>query len=134
MATRSLTSISNDSKVIQELNWDTSTRKLEVVHEINLDAMKNARWRLMVQYAPGNALYNQKCGDYHLNPRDNVVITEFEYDEFDDPGCRYPHAIKFPESGDYYPLSQLAHLVNVKLNKTGGTGQVSTTSGEALPT
>jgi hypothetical protein len=134
MATRSLTCISKNQDVIQELHWDTTTRKLEVVHEINLDPLKNVRWRLMVQYAPGNVAYNQKCIDNHLNPRDNVVITEFEYEEYEDLNCRYAHAVKFPESGDYYPLSQLAHLVNVRLYKTGVGGEVSTTSGEALPT
>jgi len=132
MATRSLTSISTDQDVIQELHWDTSTDKIEVVHEINLDALKNARWRLVVQYAPGNLRYNTKCTEYKLDPEDGVIITEYEYDEYDDPTCRYVHAEKFPESGEYYPLSQLPHLVSVKLNRTGGSGKVSTTSGEAL--
>lgn len=134
MATRSLTCISTDSAVIQELNWDTTTSKLEVVHEINLDVRKNARWRLMNQYAPGNVAYDSKCKTYGLDPRDGVTITEFEYDEFIDSTITYPHAMKFPESGDYYPLSRLPHMVSVKLNKTGGTGEVSSTSGEALPT
>jgi|WetSurMetagenome_2_1015567.scaffolds.fasta_scaffold145569_2 hypothetical protein len=129
-----MTCISNDQDVIQELHWDTTTRKLEVVHEINLDASKNARWRLIHQYAPGNVGYAEKCKDYSLNSRDGVIITEFEYDEYDDANSRYAHAVKFPESGDYYPLSQLPHLVTVKLNRVGGSGTVSTTSGEALPT
>lgn len=132
MATRSLTSISTDQDVIQEFHWDTTTIKIEVVHEINLDALKNARWRHVVQYAPGNIDYDTKCLEYKLDPDDQVIITEYEYDEYDDPNCIYVHAEKFPESGDYYPLSLLPHQVSVKLNRTGGIGRVSATAGEAL--
>lgn len=132
MATRSLTSISTDSNVIQELHWDTLSKKIEVVHMMNLNAKFNARWVSMTQYAPGSPNYDVICRKYTLDPRKGIYITEFVYQEYEDLSYRDPHAVKFPESGEYYPLSELTHLVNVQLNKTGGSGGTSATSGEAL--
>jgi hypothetical protein len=132
MATRSLTSISTDSTVIQELHWDTLTKKIEVVHMMNLSAKVNARWVSMTPYPPGSLNYDTMCKKYSLDPRKGIYITEFIYQEYEDLSYRDPHAVKFPESGEYYPLSELTHMVSVQLNRTGGTGTTSATSGEAL--
>ena len=133
MATRSLTTISEDSNVIQELHWDTISKKIEVVHMMNLEAGINARWKILLQEMPGSVNYDRLCRTYGITPPKNAIVTVFEYDEFDDPAFSTPHAEKFPVSGDYYSFSGLPHLVYAKLNKKAA-GETSVTSGQAIPT
>jgi hypothetical protein len=132
MPNNSLISISTDNALIQQLFWDTSTKKIEVVHEINLEPGKGARWSRKTTYlpAPGDPIYDGKCKAYNINPKDKKYITEYEYDEYPD-NRDYPIAVKFPVNGSYYPLSELPHVVVAIYNRTS-TGQVSKTSGEAL--
>jgi hypothetical protein len=133
MPNNSLTSISLDKAIIQYLFWDTATRKIEVIHYINLEPDLNARLRKIIQYLfdPKDPVYLNKCKEYNVDSKNNATITEFIYDEFEETR-NYPLALKFPVSGNYYPLAGLPHVVAVILNKSA-KGQTSKTSGEALP-
>jgi hypothetical protein len=131
MAKRSITNISADDNVIQELHWDTATQKIEVVHEINLeDPLRDVRWTSIKPYYPGENDYIRLQNEFGLGDPD--VITEYIYTEIYSDEYDEPHAVKFPESGDYYPLSQLRHVVVVRMNEYGGGGGDTKTSGEAL--
>jgi hypothetical protein len=133
MPNNSLTSISLDKAIIQYLFWDTVTRKIEVIHYINVEVNRNARLRQITQYLYDlkDQDYLDKCHEYNVDVKDKATVTEFIYDEFEETR-NYPLALKFPVSGNYYPLAGLPHVVAVKLNKTT-QGEVSKTSGEALP-
>jgi hypothetical protein len=98
---------------------------------MNLDAEINARWVSITQYAPGSAGYDKAHELHGLPDKSRPHITEFVYQEFEDTSFARPHAVKFPEAGEYYPLSELDHYVHVDLKKET-SGQTSTTSGQAL--
>ena len=132
MADRSSTCSSVLSDVIQELFWNTKTKTIQVVHEFNLEPYKNVRWRSVKEYLPDHPDYVPKCKIHGINPELRLPLTEFEYDEYDDRAIDYVHAMKFPESGDYYFLTGLPRAVAVTKNKT--IGEASKTSGVALST
>lgn len=122
----SITNSSPDGKVRQVLDVNSITKAIAVTHEINLDAGKNARRGPINTYAPGNAEYDNKCVAYGLNPDDNFLITEFNFDEYNDSNVRAP--FKMTQNDQ---LNHLPYKVVTQLNRTQG-GAVSATSGEAL--
>lgn len=137
MAKKTLTSVSVNEDVIQELHWDDVSEKIEVVHEINLNRGKNAMWNSVRTYKPGDQDYDDKVIRYveeSRRPGFDYPITEYIYDEYNDPNELFDHAEKFPENGEYYPLSTIEHLVGVIMNRIPAEEppEQSKTSGEAL--
>jgi hypothetical protein len=133
-----LTSVSDN--VRQELFWDPRTKKIEVTHMINLPEYVDARWIDIYTYSPDDKEYYEQLKLYvrEEEETDRAVmdkkgfITVFNYKEV--PGMvPTPHAQKFPDSGSYYPLSGLPHMVVVNLAKSTPTGgETSTAKGVAL--
>jgi len=80
-----LTTSSNDLCLKQILNWDTTTRKIQVKHEISLEKLKNANLVTPVKtYNSTDPAYLQICSDYNIDPKNKLVITEYQYNEIAD--------------------------------------------------
>ena len=128
MSKHSLTTHSIDGIVTQILNWDTMTRIIGIVHQINVPAYKDAVFNQKVRYPYGSAGYDQVCQEYGLNPNDRKVITRYIYDQVDDSKYQSAHIVEFPGGGNSYQIIELPMVVACKFvgNET------STTSGEAL--
>ncbi|MFO7613529.1 MAG: hypothetical protein R6W71_02715 [Bacteroidales bacterium] len=132
MPQNSFTSVSLDNSIVQEIFWDTNTRRIEVTHMINLEPENNVEWTSLTQIRSGEDGFNQIFDDYGLDGSTFKAISLFKYRKFDDKSFKFKHAVKFPENGDYYPLSELNHLVVVEMFVDPGGGTTSKTHGQAL--
>lgn len=115
---------------MQQLFWDDSIDSLNVMHEINFENNVNARPGLKRQFKPGDPEYKAKCLEYELEVKKNIIITEYEYDEYEEHRD-YRLLVTFPAIESFFLLAGLPHFVAVSLNKL--EGNVSKTTGEALP-
>jgi len=121
-----------DDAIIQEISWDTDTRKIEVSHMINLESLTNAEWQGSTKHRPGELIFNQICDECDVEREKFQLVTLFTYRKFSDNNFPNEHAVKFPESGENYPLSELNHLVVVKMEEDQVGGSISKTFSQAL--
>lgn len=115
MSRNQITTVSNDDRILQTVAWDTTTKSLEIVHQINLGTAEDVSWKSV------NRTGNEKNG----------YITTYIYELFDSAGER-ARALKFPLNGSYYPATGLPHTVVVELQSDEG-GAISSTSGSTIP-
>jgi len=123
--TESAKDVSPLGDVTQLRFWDHDTKKIEVYHNINIEAGDVYRESIKT-LKKGEQGYDDLAKMYKVQKGQTITIFKYIHSL---NGPAYPRSLLFPENGGYYPLEDLPHVIIARMEPTG---DASTTQGVAL--